>query len=201
MPNRFVLRVLSVIACAGEPDAPVTALLNLAPFEGVSVPGGLAGKLPAPPIPDSMLRRAMCFRKALHPLDRPVVLPQDDDDADQLVARIMIISDSNTFTIYPQACNEAPEDAKDSDDEECTPQAIGCGLYLVGDMVNHSCEPNCEWEHDGSVLEMKSSKHIAEGEEITISYVPGDMPSLKRQRRLEQSYGFACSCTSCANSQ
>jgi hypothetical protein len=166
------------------------------------------------------LRRARNFRNALHPADRPHLLPANDEQADALVARAMIISDCNVFTIYPSAALAAALSAsagsggsgggggsggsgEDDDDSDCDagpqpPQPMGCGLYLLGDMVNHSCVANCQWGHDGSAIEITALQAIRPGDEVNIAYIPGTLPRAERLGKLRKSYRFACACVGCS---
>jgi len=71
-------------------------------------------------------------------------------------------------------------------------------LYLIGSMINHSCEsPNVEKVVNASSTAIwVAKKKIAKNEELFMEYVP---PQTHRPELLEQSYGFMCSgtCESC----
>ena len=62
---------------------------------------------------------------------------------------------------------------------------------------NHSCYPNAfKMNVDGKVL-IYSLREIAEGEEISISYVPHDYDQTTRLEILSTYFGFACRCIRC----
>mmetsp|Transcript_8579 Transcript_8579/g.13155 ORF Transcript_8579/g.13155 Transcript_8579/m.13155 type:complete len:713 (-) Transcript_8579:224-2362(-) len=83
---------------------------------------------------------------------------------------------------------------------------VGIGLHPLGSMVNHSCCPNTHHyfnlkRHQYPVLEFRATKAIAEGEEITYSYVDLYQPHDKRSKRLSAAYHFTCTCPKCSASQ
>jgi len=73
------------------------------------------------------------------------------------------------------------------------------GLYPKIARINHSCRPNTSylWVARHGKLVVVASRHIDEGEELSISYVPLLLSHEDRQKRLDQ-YGFKCSCDACA---
>ena len=82
---------------------------------------------------------------------------------------------------------------------------LGIGLYLGGaTLFNHSCEPNCEVNHDvvqspRTVQAVRTTRSVAKGEPLTISYVhvDGFASHVARRRQLKRSYGFECRCSRC----
>ena len=62
----------------------------------------------------------------------------------------------------------------------------GSALYELQSKINHSCEPNCEiiFKDNSNVLTLRTLRSIAEGEEITISYL--DECDLCRSRHSRQ---------------
>ena len=78
------------------------------------------------------------------------------------------------------------------------PPSEGTALLGFCASINHSCEPNCEivYMHDANAL-VVSTRAISEGEELTIPYVPTNLPIQKRRNVLFKRYGFYCECTKC----
>lgn len=79
---------------------------------------------------------------------------------------------------------------------------IGLGLFPLTSMMNHSCSPNCAQyfiiEPGKPVrLIMRAIRAIAEGEELTYSYVALYEPTNLRQTKLQAAYGFNCTCERC----
>ncbi|KAH9260057.1 hypothetical protein BASA81_001829 [Batrachochytrium salamandrivorans] len=75
------------------------------------------------------------------------------------------------------------------------------GVYLYLAMVNHSCAPNCiKWGARDGVdhSEVRATRKIAKGEEITFSYlVPLLRSRTARRRALHGQFGFDCTCELC----
>ncbi|KAF2099799.1 SET domain-containing protein [Rhizodiscina lignyota] len=66
--------------------------------------------------------------------------------------------------------------------------------------LNHDCGPNAQYYLDHSQLThyVHASREIAEGEEITVSYVDPFATHAGRQEHLS-SFGFTCTCRRCTN--
>lgn len=111
--------------------------------------------------------------------------------------------------------SESEIDSADEDDEELLfqvpsggstrtfstaifPPSEGTALLGFCASINHSCDPNCEivYMHDANAL-VVSTRAISEGEELTIPYVPTNLPVQKRRNVLFKRYGFYCECTKC----
>jgi SET domain len=87
----------------------------------------------------------------------------------------------------------------------------GGALLLVGSMFNHSCCPNVRVSvrvpaaaadassGSGSPLEMQFvlRSDVVAGDELCISYVPGDVEPDVRYTLLKDVYGFECACPKC----
>jgi hypothetical protein len=75
----------------------------------------------------------------------------------------------------------------------------GFGLFPKIARINHSCRPNAAYYwHEGIGKRIIYATHpIAEGEEITVSYIPLTIPQSERQNRLNR-YGFTCTCPVCS---
>jgi hypothetical protein len=77
------------------------------------------------------------------------------------------------------------------------------GIYVHLAMINHSCAPNCvKWgARDGIAhSEVRATRRIRKGEEITISYLVPAMRSREaRHRALRGQFQFDCTCVLCAH--
>ena len=75
----------------------------------------------------------------------------------------------------------------------------GFGLFPKIARINHSCRPNAAyyWHEALGKRIIHATRPIAEGEEITVSYIPLTLPQSERQNRLNR-YGFTCSCPVCS---
>lgn len=76
----------------------------------------------------------------------------------------------------------------------------GCGLWIKESMFNHSCTPNCSWLLVGDHMFMRTTRPVAENEELCVTYV-GD---LSYQHVVESfkdwvkpGTGFTCACDLC----
>eukprot|EP00536_Pseudo-nitzschia_multiseries_P006932 jgi/Psemu1/194179/e_gw1.154.88.1 len=80
----------------------------------------------------------------------------------------------------------------------------GVSHYSIATKMNHSCEPNVVlvyktrgWGRDHPLVAyVVALRDIAEGDELTISYVDSDDPYEERQAALAN-YGFVCACRKC----
>jgi hypothetical protein len=64
--------------------------------------------------------------------------------------------------------------------------------------LNHSCAPNCEvaFAEDNAVF-VVTTRAVALGEELTISYVDASGTDDERREELQETYGFECRCARC----
>lgn len=78
-------------------------------------------------------------------------------------------------------------------------RAVGDGLFLTFSRMNHSCEPNADWDtyYAPGVMTVWARRDIQAHEEIAISYIGKlDAPVDFRRKRLAQ-WGFVCQCEKC----
>ncbi|KAJ8936969.1 hypothetical protein NQ318_015632 [Aromia moschata] len=79
---------------------------------------------------------------------------------------------------------------------------VGTAIYAFTSLLNHSCVPNCEFFHHGTVLVTRAIANIRKGEQCTIcygtSYSSTDIRI--RQMSLKRYYLFKCDCKACAKS-
>ncbi len=72
------------------------------------------------------------------------------------------------------------------------------GVFPLVAMINHSCDHNCTYTSVGSMdMAVKTTRAIAEGEELSVCYTTVFLPLAVRQRILKARYGFACQCSRC----
>jgi len=75
-------------------------------------------------------------------------------------------------------------------------------LGLLSSMPQHDCDPNC-FIHvgprgGGSELTLRTTRHVAAGEALCISYCPIYLPRSVRRAQLYEQHGFVCECERCA---
>ncbi|KAF5834973.1 hypothetical protein DUNSADRAFT_8073 [Dunaliella salina] len=87
------------------------------------------------------------------------------------------------------------------------PSAGHIGIWGPFAMLNHSCAPNTmnyvvDTANQG-IMVVRAAKAIAQGEEVTISYMgrPQLRPVGPRQVKLLSDYGFECDCQRCLQEQ
>ena len=87
----------------------------------------------------------------------------------------------------------------------------GTAVYAMASLLNHDCAPTAQASlHARAELRVHALRHIAPGEELTISYLgeaegsafattSGELRAAAEQRRaqLARGYGFVCSCARC----
>ena len=91
----------------------------------------------------------------------------------------------------------------DALDEAYATPCDGTGLFPAQATLNHSCVPNVSLvkeedsaeERDGRVV-ARTTRAVAEGEELCNPYVDVSLP-LRRRRRELREYGFECDCPRC----
>lgn len=76
-------------------------------------------------------------------------------------------------------------------------------VFLTVARLNHSCVPNAQGNLNtalpGSQFTIHALREIADGEEITISYLHDELAIRSmRQRKLQEGYGFECACEICS---
>ncbi|TDL25386.1 hypothetical protein BD410DRAFT_637663 [Rickenella mellea] len=133
--------------------------------------------------------------------DYPPALPSDSvyppdaalqSCADIDVTRIERVCTLNSFGVIPLSKVE-PEAAKPPDP---SPDAIRTGLYALPSLCNHSCLPAVSRMFFGDVLVMRACRNLKKGDEVTLEYLPGEMPFPERQDALSK-FDFICHCALC----
>lgn len=72
----------------------------------------------------------------------------------------------------------------------------GWALDLQFSLINHSCNPNCSLIYNKQ-LQLIATRNLAPRKELTVSYVPLNMPRVIRQYRLKERFFFDCQCGYC----
>ncbi|KAJ4373764.1 hypothetical protein N0V83_002503 [Neocucurbitaria cava] len=77
---------------------------------------------------------------------------------------------------------------------------IGGGIFLEASRINHACDNNAQkaWNQCIKRHTVHALRDIAKGEEITIYYLGLDSSREVRQKKLEDKFGFLCSCRLCS---
>jgi hypothetical protein len=71
--------------------------------------------------------------------------------------------------------------------------ALESGIFLYAAMLNHADQPNCvkfRPTHDQTYSEVRTTRPVAPGEPLTISYVPGILSHATRRRHLWEQHRF-----------
>ena len=83
-------------------------------------------------------------------------------------------------------------------------RTVGVGLYPSAALLNHSCEPSCAVRFDlaaGAALEVRTTREVDEGEELTIAYIDISRPLAERREKLRKEYAFLCACQRCSREE
>lgn len=77
---------------------------------------------------------------------------------------------------------------------------LGYSAYFMSSFMSHSCAPNAVWHYEGDDFVLRARCAIADGDEISVSYLSEDsllesVPS--RRKHLNDSKHFVCSCDRC----
>jgi hypothetical protein len=79
---------------------------------------------------------------------------------------------------------------------------LGYGVWPLASFFNHSCSPNVGKRRIGRAWDFWTSRPIAKGEELCISYMGGDEVDLdvvERRLRLSETWVFECGCERCGS--
>ncbi|KAK2444714.1 SET and MYND domain-containing protein [Trifolium repens] len=77
---------------------------------------------------------------------------------------------------------------------------VGKAIYKAGSLFNHSCQPNVHAYFLSRTLYLRTTKVVAAGCELELSYGPqvGLWDCKDRQNFLKDEYAFHCQCTGCS---
>lgn len=71
------------------------------------------------------------------------------------------------------------------------------GICMCGTRINHSCHPNVTYYQDSNALIFQTTRPIDARDELFISYINTQLPTVERKSILQQRYGFNCLCEKC----
>ena len=79
--------------------------------------------------------------------------------------------------------------------------STGAAVFAFGSLFNHSCVPNVDvqWLRGNADATFRTQLDVAQGEELTVSYVDSFLGVKERRQRLLFGWGFECQCTACQN--
>jgi hypothetical protein len=79
-------------------------------------------------------------------------------------------------------------------------KGIGGAIFLEACRINHACDNNAQknWNERIERHTVHALRDIAKGEEITIFYLGSDSVRKLRQKKLQDKFGFQCSCQLCS---
>ena len=78
-------------------------------------------------------------------------------------------------------------------------EQAGTAVYAAASLANHSCCPTARpsFPRADATLALVATRDLAEGDEVTVSYVDESLPLRQRRASLEFGYGFFCRCERC----
>ncbi|CAE7589658.1 SMYD2 [Symbiodinium natans] len=121
------------------------------------------------------------LRNWIGPLPRPREGPGREVDAKRVERVLHLNSVTKDVLVHTGAADRNPE----------------CGLWLLPSLINHSCQPNVVEQFLGDLLLLRAARALAPGEELLMSYVSTLQPRHVRQKCLQDTFHFSCSCTRC----
>ncbi|KAI0884307.1 uncharacterized protein GGS22DRAFT_194847 [Annulohypoxylon maeteangense] len=84
----------------------------------------------------------------------------------------------------------------------------GIAVYPIFSRINHSCDPNCDWNINESPynLYIQAKKNIKVGEQLSITYDSSisslsSPASLEKRRERLRGWGFECACSRCVEEE
>lgn len=116
---------------------------------------------------------------------------------DAAVTALADVGGAKTWEEF-EACVRQSHPHVDLEDLNCSTR--GQGIYTVGCLFNHSCQPNLQVAyacHNDETLSVTALRDIDAGEELCISYIEERMSFPKRQEQLYEHYLFECGCPLC----
>eukprot|EP00397_Hematodinium_sp_SG-2012_P034224 GEMP01036681.1.p1 GENE.GEMP01036681.1~~GEMP01036681.1.p1 ORF type:complete len:432 (+),score=109.81 GEMP01036681.1:46-1296(+) len=98
--------------------------------------------------------------------------------------------------------NHAVSEVYEAGEEFTRSRVSGVGLWVISALLSHSCSYNshCFTDARGAKI-VRAVVDIAEGEELTISFLSDDnliLPVEIRRQKIHELYNFWCSCPRCA---
>lgn len=153
-----------------------------------------------------LMHRRPQIRDHVYELTSGRELPKAPKDINRIdIARLQDIATTNTFNCddwveFSDAPDRLGQFRQSQSSAEYRPR-IGSGLWVKESLFNHSCTPNCQDKQIGDQIFVFTTKSVRSGEELTISYVPGETPFTEREATFEdwtdRGIGFQCQCEWC----
>ena len=108
------------------------------------------------------------------------------------------VTDDEIYRMYIVVC-------VNSADVVCPPGTSAGALYFAEfSLLNHMCQPNCEFENDVTEVSVYAIQDIQPGSQLCISYLNSRERITWREIRrksLKESFGFDCNCLVCMNEE
>ncbi|KAI5886601.1 SET domain-containing protein [Schizophyllum commune H4-8] len=76
-------------------------------------------------------------------------------------------------------------------------EMLGWAVYVAGSYFNHDCAPNVRKLRRGRALQFVTTRDVAPGEELCISYVDTQDTKASRAAQFAQHWNFVCGCGRC----
>jgi len=78
-------------------------------------------------------------------------------------------------------------------------------LHPLASLLNHDCSPNVVLSYSGIAqghnLQVRATKDIQKGQELTVSYIDQLLPTSVKQKLLKENKFFDCHCTKCLDNK
>ena len=75
---------------------------------------------------------------------------------------------------------------------------VATGLYLGYSAIDHSCDPNAEFDFNGKEVIIKALGKVKDFSDIRFSYLPSlNLSKAERKKRLQDGFHFDCNCLRC----
>ncbi|KAI8710891.1 MYND-type zinc finger protein samB [Fusarium sp. LHS14.1] len=141
--------------------------------------------------------------------EAPLIQVPRDVDSKELLrqsisAKLATLSEDQRQA-YFSLQNSYPEDGRELGIARTNALPLGSnaprgGVFIDASRINHSCKQNAQntWNAKLQKLTIHALRDIQEGEEITIMYLPEREGYEARQRALQASFRFDCSCDLCS---
>jgi len=71
------------------------------------------------------------------------------------------------------------------------------GLFPIGAIMNHSCQPSVTWMPFPGWLAVRTPRPLHADSELTDTYIDVRQPFDSRRQKLQEGWGFHCSCSRC----
>lgn len=83
---------------------------------------------------------------------------------------------------------------------EHSEEPVGFSTFFLPSFLSHSCRPNCMWHYKADDFVLRARQDIAEGDEVTVSYLAEESlveSTASRRAQLLATKHFICCCGAC----